>query len=91
MTMNENNSQPPSGKWSDFITKYLPGDLVQTEFGPAIITEGYSSQGDHYAVWPLPGWKWKRDKFCLESAKLAWYTNEELSLIERGPASIRRP
>ena len=78
--------------WSEYATRYLPGDLVETEFGLVIIAEAHQTQGeDNYSVWPLPGWKWRRESWGWSPVKIAWYRNDELSLIEAGPASKRRP
>lgn len=85
--------------WSEFTTQYLPGDLVQTEHGPAVIQEAKSNpNGDSYSVWPLPGWKWlpwvshvTGENIGWLPVKHAWYDNDELTLIEAGPASKRRP
>lgn len=85
------DSSPESSRWSEHQTKYLPGDLVQTEFGPAIVTKAEYCQRDTYSVWPLPGWKWRREPWGWSPAKSAWYENEELTLIEAGAASKLRP
>jgi len=78
--------------WSDYATRYLPGDLVETEFGPVIIAEAHQTQGeDNYSVWPLPGWKWRRESWGWSPVKIAWYHNADLSLIEAGPATKQRP
>ncbi len=85
-------SSPPVNQWSQYQTKYLPGDLVETEFGKAIITEAKQTQGtDAYAVWPLPEWKWRRESWGWSPVKYAWYPLDELKLLEKGPASKLRP
>lgn len=93
----------PGTQWSDIDdTTYLPGDLVRTEFGLAIIEEAKKSQGrDTYAAWVLPGWNWKpkwvksatqeeRDQeppLLWDCPKSAWYDLRELELVEWGHAS----
>ena len=86
------DSSLPSPQWSDYQTELLPGDLVETEFGRAVITEAHQSQGaDTYAVWHLPGWKWRRELWGWSPAKVAWYSLDELRLLEKGTASNFRP
>jgi len=80
--------QPPTDTWEKYQTKYLPGDFVQTEFGPAIISE--VSESGSYSIWPLPGWKWRRERWGWSPVKRAWYDDDELTLIERGAASKAR-
>lgn len=82
------SQMPPSDTWDQHATKYLPGDLVRTEFGPAIIRE--ASAGDRYSVWPLPGWEWRREEWGWSPVKWAWYSLDELELIEWGPAHAIR-
>jgi hypothetical protein len=81
--------QPASDTWDKYQTKYLPGDLVRTEFGKAIIREA-SSNGS-YSVWPLPGWKWRRETWGWSPVKLAWYDDDELKIIKWGAAHYLRP
>jgi hypothetical protein len=93
----------PGTQWSDIEdTLYLPGDLVRTKFGPALIREAHKTQGrDRYAVWVLPGWEWKpvwrktesgedrtqEPPLMWDSPKGAWYDTTELELVELGHAS----
>lgn len=93
----------PGTQWSEIDdTTYLPGDLVKTEFGLAIIREAHKTQGrDTYAVWNLPGWEWKpvwrktesgenrtqEAPLFWDSPKGAWYDLAELDLVEYGHAS----
>lgn len=72
--------------WDKYQTTYLIGDLVKTEFGPAIITQASKDDREIYGVWPLPGWKWRRETWGWSPAKSAWYELRELELIEHGPA-----
>lgn len=96
----------PGTQWSDIDdTTYLPGDLVRTEFGLAIICDAHKTQGrDTYSVWVLPGWEWKpiwrkdengqnRDQespLFWDCPKGAWYDLHELELVEWGHASKHR-
>ncbi len=80
--------QPPSDTWEKYKTKYLTGDMVKTEFGPAIIRE--VSDNETYSVWPLPGWKWKRESWGWSPVKLAWYSESELKIIKWGIAHYIR-
>lgn len=96
----------PGTQWSDIDdTTYLPGDLVRTEFGLAVISEADKTQGrDTYSVWNLPGWEWKpvweksatqeeRDQtppLLWHSPKESWYDLSELELVEWGHASKHR-
>ena len=82
--------QPPaSDTWDKYQTKYLPGDLVRTEFGKAIIRE--ASGTGSYSVWPLPGWKWRRETWGWTPVKWAWYDDDELKIIKWGAAHYLRP
>ena len=85
------DTPPPSHKWEDLKTRYLPGDLVETKFGLAVIREATGSNGERYSIWPLPGWKWLKHSWGWEPVVYAWYGPSELKLIEAGPASRRRP
>lgn len=79
----------PGTQWSDIDdTQYLPGDMVRTSFGPAIIREAHKTQGrDTYAVWHLPGWTHKETRLGWDSPKGSWYDPTELELVEYGAAS----
>jgi hypothetical protein len=84
--------EPQSDQWTECKTKYLPGDFVETEYGPAVIREAKQNAGiDKYAVWPLPEWRWKKEPWGWSPVKHAWYSQDELKLIEEGHASKLRP
>lgn len=82
---------PAKTTWDEFTTQFLPGDLVETEFGQAIIVDAQSGyEREAYSVWMIPGWEWKRETWGFTPAKRAWYEANELRLIEHGAASKMR-
>lgn len=85
--------EPDPTTWDDFKTRLLPGDLVKTEHGLAIICEAQGDEfGASYSVWNMPGWKWKSEcgGAVMTPARDAWYCEREVELVKCGPASLIR-
>jgi hypothetical protein len=84
---------PPKVKeWKDHGTTFLPGDLVETKFGKAIISTAEIVQGEFesYSVWLFPGAPWAKLSFSWIPPHTHWYGLHELRLIEKGHASVAR-
>lgn len=78
--------------WTNQTTVFLPGDMVNTEHGLAIITQAERRDGlDAYAVWHLPGAQAVSPVPGVSiPPRSAWFNASEVQLVQFGHASFLR-